>query len=271
MGAILPSTSGAGISSIVGAAISALLPYDKRMNDVSANGTWVTIITSDMNGSPAYPFPGGSIKDDLEDAKKASAGGDCACITQFTDSGDPIRIEPVTGVETGVSYNGKIISWMQPKKVRITLNLIPHSYDDQALSNIMYACGMETRWTKIGASADDVDSTCINPLNVTLRISQERYDVKSASSVGIMNSISSVASMITGDKNTKIMWTEFSGGRIISGPPEDWWNGGGNVSATGDGRFEPSSYVFEFTQYRSGNSKPKTKSLLDKAKDLVGM
>jgi len=122
MGTILPSTSGAMISSAIGVVGSLIARYftDVRSNDVSAAGAFLTIQTKNMDGSDGGP---------LEEP---------FVIDHFADDKPPFVLDQVIVNETSPSYLGKLLAWKAVPLFNVSLSVIPNSEDDVALSSLAY-------------------------------------------------------------------------------------------------------------------------------------
>lgn len=113
MGVLLPSTTGALISSAIGMAMS-LIPYKKNLYDLSTQNTTVTLFAIFDEG-PATEIP---------------------LIQQFADDKEAISIQPCEINEVSSSYNGLAIVVKKVPKIRITLSLIPHGENDIAVAEL---------------------------------------------------------------------------------------------------------------------------------------
>lgn len=119
MGTILPSTSGAMISSAVGVVGSLIAQHftEIRNNDVSASGSYITIQTKDIDtGSADGPIPEPFV------------------ITHFADDKPPFTLAPFKVNETSTSYRGDVLAWKTITIFDISLSVIPNSEDDLVLS-----------------------------------------------------------------------------------------------------------------------------------------
>lgn len=122
MGTILPSTSGAMISSAIGVVGSFIASFftEIRGNDVSAAGTSITLQTKDIeSGKPATPI------------------SEPYTIEHFADDKPAFRVNTTRYNETSKSFRGKMISWKSVPKVVVELSVIPNSKDDVALSKLL--------------------------------------------------------------------------------------------------------------------------------------
>lgn len=122
MGTILPSTSGAMISSAIGVVGSFIASFftEIRGNDVSASGASVTIMTKDIeSGSAATPV------------------SEPYTIEHFADDKPGFAVGRTKYNETSSSFRGKMMSWKSVPTVTVEISVIPNSKDDVALSNIL--------------------------------------------------------------------------------------------------------------------------------------
>lgn len=113
MGVLLPSTTGALISSAIGIAMS-LIPYKKNLYDLSTQNTTVTLQAFFDEGAPMV----------------------INLIRQFADDKEAISIQPCEINEVSASMNGGAIVVKKVPKIRITLSLIPHSPNDIELAKL---------------------------------------------------------------------------------------------------------------------------------------
>jgi len=143
MGVLLPSTTGALITSAIGMAMS-LIPYKKNLFDLSTQNTTVKI-SGTVGGTPV----------------------DIPLVRKFADDRDAIEISPIEMNETSTSYNGRMIAVAKIPKVRITLSLIPHSDDDIKLAEIAY-------WSSLHSGKYRIKG------NIQLSIEQPRIDEQAA-------------------------------------------------------------------------------------------
>lgn len=144
MGVLLPSTTGALISSAIGMAMS-LIPYKKNLFDLSTHNTTVMITAT-------Y---GGFVKE-------------IPLVRNFADDRDAIEISPIEFNETSTSYNGRIIAVAKIPKVRVTLSLIPHCPNDIDLAEVANWAAMHPNtWRQRGS--------------IELTVMQPRIDEQAAS------------------------------------------------------------------------------------------
>lgn len=210
MGVILPSTTGALISSAVGMAMS-LIPYKKNLFDLSTHRTEVVV---------EGEFGGESILIPL--------------VTQFADDRDAIEIQEIDANEVTTSYNGKLISVGKMPKYRVTISLIPHSPNDIEMSNLALACSYQ-RTTVGGLNAKAKGK-------VTLTVKQDRIDEQAASfqllGVGKAKQIKAV---------TEFQFGTLVSSSAVANVKSDMKHGA-ETTASREGRQTASVYVFEFTQ-----------------------
>lgn len=147
MGVILPSTTGALISSAVGMAMS-LIPYKKNLFDLSAQGTTVSV-KGQFGGAPIQ----------------------CPLITKFADDREAITITPIEVNDATSSYNGKIIAVGKIPLYRVSISLIPHSPNDISLSNLVNESMAQTWWSGVARKRGQIE----------LIIDQIRIDEQAAS------------------------------------------------------------------------------------------
>lgn len=207
MGVLLPSTTGALISSAIGMAMS-LIPYQKKIFDLSTQGINITV----------ERYVRGTKVDTLE-------------VSKFADDKDAIEISQMEFNETSTTYNGRMIAVAKIPKVRVTLSLVPHSYDDVKLARMASGCSLySTNGKRFG-----------NTFNLT--ITQTRLIEKSAKQTVTIGKLAAHKAK-----------AEFADGVLVSssavGTVAQEMFHGAETSATREGRFEASQYVFEFTTTR---------------------
>lgn len=105
------------------------------MNDISGYGSLVNIQASNT-------FPLG------------------IALTQFADDSDPLDIPSVQIAEAAMGLNGDLISWSKANVIKVTVNVIPHSFNDIELGILLQANRVGRG--KIGAK-DIITMTAVFP------------------------------------------------------------------------------------------------------------
>lgn len=112
------------------------------MQDVSAFGVRVQLVASNT-------FPAG------------------VTLTQFADDADPFDIPSVNIGDTAMGVNGDLVSWSKANPVKITINVIPASDDDDNLSVLLEA-------NRVGrgkiSARDEITITAVYPDGRTLTL-----------------------------------------------------------------------------------------------------
>lgn len=60
-------------------------------------------------------------------------------LTEFADDADPFDIPSLNIADTAMNVNGSLVAWSKPNPVKITINVIPGSDDDQNLAALFDA------------------------------------------------------------------------------------------------------------------------------------
>jgi hypothetical protein len=207
MGVLLPSTTGALITSAIGMAMS-LIPYKKNLYDLSTQNTTV-MLTAKCNGSLVKSIP---------------------LVRQFADDRDAIEISPMEFNDTSTSYNGRLIAVAKVPKVRVTLSVIPHSPNDIDLADV-------AKWavynkTELGNRLRS---------EITLTITQPRIDEQAASFqlIGVGGATQKLA-MATFSNGVLVSSSAIgteAGTNIKHGA---------ETTSSREGRHVASQYIFEF-------------------------
>lgn len=90
-------------------------------------------------------------------------------LTQFADDADPFDIPSVQIADSAMGVNGDMVVWSKANPIKITLNLIPTSLDDEYMS--LLANANRVGRGKIGAR-DIITLTCIYPNNRFITLSE---------------------------------------------------------------------------------------------------
>lgn len=209
MGVLLPSTTGALISSAIGMAMS-LIPYKKNLYDLSTQNTTVSI-----------------------EAKVGTSVTMIPLVRKFADDRDAIEISPMEWNETSTSYNGKLMVVGKIPKVRVTLSLIPHSEDDIALAKVA---------SEMCVPPPDMFGDR-NRSEIKLTITQPRIDEQAAAFqlIGVGGAKQGVA--------TAMFYSgALVNSSAIGNYQKGTGKHGSETTASREGRHVASQYVFEFTE-----------------------
>lgn len=60
-------------------------------------------------------------------------------LTQFADDSDPIDFPVLQIADAAMGLNGDLIPWSKANPIKVTLNIIPNSLDDETLSILLEA------------------------------------------------------------------------------------------------------------------------------------
>jgi len=208
MGVLLPSTTGALITSAIGMAMS-LIPYKKNLFDLSTQGTDISIL--------------GFVGEETMTVE----------LSKFADDKDAIEIKEIELNEVTTSYNGKLINVGKIPKYRVTVSLIPHSKNDVDMAKLANACTFKRMYdTSLGAKEKGY---------INMYIHQIRIDEQAAAFqlIGVGGAKTAMATAC-------FEYGQLVSSSAISNRGAT--NHGAETTASREGRHTASVYEFEFTQ-----------------------
>lgn len=121
MGFLLPSNDAAMIASGAGVAASWIMTCfeDIRVNNVSANGAYLYLYTTNKDGEKCYPFAQGIF------------------ITKFSDDADAFSVEPFSAITAEPSFNGPLVTSINIPTFSVNVSVIPFSEDADNLDRLL--------------------------------------------------------------------------------------------------------------------------------------
>lgn len=119
MGTILPSTSGAMLTGALGM-LASFIPYEKRVHDVSACGTYMTLKRR-------------SLEENTTDFANGSKDSSMITIEHFANDKAPFTFEQIQRKQTSSSFNGKLIFFNDAPLIKLSVSVIPNTKEDVSL------------------------------------------------------------------------------------------------------------------------------------------
>lgn len=220
------------ISSALGM-LASFIPYEKRVYDVSAGGTYISLKSR--------------IPSDGRADFTSEPSADMIVIEHFADDKQPFSFEQMQRKTTSSSYNGMLMFSKEAPLLKMSISLVPNTKEDIALSNL---------FNTVLSDEDRVVDICISQERLKDSASNGKWPFGDKQTSEIYN-----VALYDGVIESGPPGANGRGGAK-----------GLLFSATQDGRLESHTYVLTFSSnvwasMYSYSSKPVRKGFLQSLKD----
>lgn len=100
--------------------LASFIPYEKRVYDVSACGTYMTLKSR-------------SLEEKATDFQESSDDSSMITIEHFANDKAPFTFEQIQRKQTSSSYNGKLIFFNDAPLIKLSVSVIPNTKEDVSL------------------------------------------------------------------------------------------------------------------------------------------